>query len=271
MSTENEYKCNFCDEVFEDYDTLKIHKNISEKCLKIQSDIIYKYSCCDSYFTNMSDIEEHIKNCKNRKDEASQKTKDDIINELNELTEQNKKLTKENKKLEQQLEKYKSKDYNEQISKYLEPLTEEVTIKILQLVNEKSDIERIRNSQEGLANNIKHFIKKYYITDDQKGQYFYYKSPDNSIHVDTQAIKLINLFKNSITTLAKNTKEYIHIPDEEDEEEQDRLEKIKIGRHQLKTVFDNSKIFRKILTEHIYIPKSVIKSSSLSINNSDTF
>lgn len=102
------HKCGYCNSVFATKQTLDRHKVTSQKCLKIQSEIITYKCVCDQIFINKNDHKEHISNCP---DFITEKFTSDI----NKLKKEHKKEMKGLKEEIKELELWK-KNYIKEMS-----------------------------------------------------------------------------------------------------------------------------------------------------------
>lgn len=102
------HKCGYCNSVLATKQTLDRHKATSQKCLKIQSEIITYKCVCDQIFINKNDHKEHISNCP---DFITEKFTSDI----NKLKKEHKKEMKELKDEIKDLELWK-KNYIKEMS-----------------------------------------------------------------------------------------------------------------------------------------------------------
>ncbi len=242
--SQEQYTCEYCDKILVNRSSLNKHKS-SNNCLKIQGKQTneLKHKCNCGYSTNRKDnFERHQRKC----NEEQKQTKEKNIENNN---------TDQNNIIEQPQSKPSS--YEQKISKYLEPLNNEFIDNLKKYIDDKLKEKITRNEnckQEDLADIIKEFgnFSEFYITDNKAGEYFYWKDANNRISADNKACSLLDILKDIIKIYVKE------INNNENNFNNDLYD--------LQYIYNSSKRFRKRLAEHVYISKSMIKSS-ISINN----
>jgi hypothetical protein len=99
-------ECEFCKKILNTTSSLNYHKKNNKKCLEIQNkgdieSIFIHCEFCDKSFSEKT-MKVHLKSCKNKKT-IDEKSKDDIIRELNDIIKkQNESITYKDKIIEEQ-------------------------------------------------------------------------------------------------------------------------------------------------------------------------
>jgi len=245
------FDCEFCQKTYQTISSLNHHKKTSKKCLKLQEEKlgkidIKKFICihCNKDFLVKSIYEEHIKQCKLKKELYNK----DLIEELNKLHDElklqeekhKKELTTFETKYKKEINIYKSiinnsKDENiklktqlecktnecERLEKKLEkikrintkdniiPLNKEYIIKQAKEIFSTNDI---KNGIDKLINNIITILKnKYIMTDKSRSNCIYIDENyiEQSCHINTLCKIIIKICKDILTQLCSDSFEEI--------------------------------------------------------------
>jgi len=216
-------ECCFCKNVFNSSNVLKRHQNTAQYCKKIQGKGIVndnkKYSCkyCFKEYTQNSDLNRHITNCKVKNNQENEETKNILINDRNKIIEEKNKTIQDItlkyetriKELQDQLidiiktrpmivNQNNNQNNNQKINTFInnmQPITDDHLIEQSQYLT----IEHIKQGADGYAQYaLEYPFKERVICVDYSRRKIKYKDQEHNIIEDPEMIKLSQKFFQTI-------------------------------------------------------------------------